>query len=458
MSLHARQTSLKRLRLYASAAALAYMLTCAAVPAVSRAETVPTAQAIADDGTFLASAPRPAQPAGLCLVDTGVNLNPDTESVVVDRTAIDGGSGSDASPTTHGTLLAMMAGAPANGWGMVGTAPQSIQIVSVRILEPGQTTFPFSYYAAGITTCLQLRQQLNIRVINLSLGNSDTPSNRDYETIANAVQSANNYGVAVVAAAGNDDGGSVEYPAGYPAVLSVAASDTAGGAFCPFSNRGEGLRLIAPGCDLDAASPSSGEADYNYWQGSSESSAIAASALDALMSYRPELSPQAAEAYMTGAQAGILDIGQTFRNAGLDQLVAEGEAAQTYARSSSDSSSSLPPQPVGPSRPMYLIAPFARPHARLRRVKGHRTLILTGRPYGAQAQVRYLGYRGHPRHLRVLRTINTAPNATSVPATGIAEVSVRYTDPYDTERVSPWVTLPVIHLASFETTKIRRAR
>ena len=161
---------------------------------------------------------------------------------------------------------------------------------------------------------------------------------------------------------------------------------------------------------------------------------------------------------MTGAHAGILDIGQTFRNAGLDQLVAEGEAAETDGKPAADSNSALPPQNVKPSRPMYLIASFARPHARLRRVKGHRTLILTGRPHGAQAQVRYLGYRGHPRHLSALRTIDAAPNATSVPATGIAEVSVRYTDPYDTERASPWVTLPVLHLASFETTKIRRAR
>lgn len=33
----------------------------------------------------------------------------------------------------HGTVLAMMAAA--NGWGMVGTAPRSIQIISVRILS-----------------------------------------------------------------------------------------------------------------------------------------------------------------------------------------------------------------------------------------------------------------------------------------------------------------------------------
>jgi hypothetical protein len=339
---------------------------------------------------------------------------------------------------------------------MVGTAPQSIQIVSVRILEPGQTTFPFSYYAAGITMCLQLRQQFNIRVINLSLGNSDAPSNRDYETIANAVQSANDYGVGVVAAAGNDDGGSVEYPAAYPAVLSVAASDTQGGAFCSFSNRGEGLRLMAPGCDLDAADPVSGEADYNYWQGSSESSDIAASALDALMSYRPDLSPLAAQEYVTGAHAGVLDIAQTFRNAGLGQLVAEGEAAEPGRQPAAGASPALPPQAVAPSGAMNLIARFARPHARLKRVRGRTVLILTERPSEAQAQVRYLGHRGRSRHLSVLRTISAVLNTTAIPATDIAEVSVRYTDPYDVERASPWVTLKVRHLASSKTARAKR--
>jgi hypothetical protein len=455
MSRQARKASLTRLRRYTSAAGLALILACAAVPAISQAETVPTAEAGADDGAFLPSAPRPTQPAGLCLVDTGVNLNPDTESVVVDRTAIDGGSGNDASPTTHGTLLAMMAGAPANGWGMVGTAPRSIQIVSVRILEPGQTTFPFGYYTDGIATCLQLEQKYNIKVIDLSLGSPVVPSNQDYQAITNALQEANNYGVAVVAAAGNDDGGQVDYPAAYPSVLSVGAADAQAGTFCSFSNRGEGLRLIAPGCDLDAADPTSGEAVYNYWQGSSESSVIGGAALDALMSYRPELSPKAAVEYVTGAHAGVLDIAQTFRNAGLGQLVAEGEAAEPGGKPSSGSSPALAPQAVAPSRPMNLIAPFARPRARLERVKGRTVLILTGRPSGAQAQVRYLGHRGRSRHLSVLRTITTALNATTVAAAGVAEVSVRYTDPYDVARASPWVNLRVVHLASFETRRVR---
>ncbi len=106
----------------------------------------------------------------------------------------------------------MMAGAPANGWGMVGTAPHAIQIVSVRILESGHTTFSYSAYASGITECLELQHKSNIRVINLSLGTSEGRSAEATELVGNAVERATNNGVAVVAAAGNDDGGPVAYP------------------------------------------------------------------------------------------------------------------------------------------------------------------------------------------------------------------------------------------------------
>lgn len=416
---------------------VAVLLTMLLLPTTARAETAITAQAKADNGAFLPYAPPPAQLAGLCLVDTGVNLNPDTEGVVVERRAIDGGSGDDVSATTHGTVLAMMAAAPANGWGMVGTAPRSIQIVSARILESGHTTFPFSSYAAGITECLQLRHKYDIRVINLSVGSSETPSAETYEAVGNAVKEATDYGVAVVAAAGNDDGGAVEYPAAYPGVLSVGATDTQGGAFCAFSNRGEALRLLAPGCDLDGAEPTSGAPNYNYWQGTSEASAITAAALDALDSYQPSLSPEAGEKDLTEADNGVLNIAQTFRNAGLGAIVSAGEAAEPGAQTSSTAGS--PPQPVAPLTTM--MRPFARPQARLRRVKHRLVLMLTGRPKEAEAQVRYLGHHGHSRRLRILRTLRGAFANLTLPTSGVAEVSVRYVDPYDVERASPWITL-----------------
>lgn len=410
-------------------------------PPTVHAETSITAQALADDGAFLPYASPPAQLGGLCLVDTGVNVNPDTESVVVDRTAIDGGSGDDVSPTAHGTVLAMMAGAPANGWGMIGTAPRSIQIVSVRILEPGQTTFPFSSYDAGITECLQLRHKYNIRVINLSLGASETPSGQGYEMVGEAVQEAGDYGVAVVVAAGNDNGGPVEYPAAYPGVLSVGASDTQSGAFCSFSNRGENLRMIAPGCDLDGANPTSGEPDYNYWQGTSDSSLIDGSALTALDSYQPMLSPQAAEEDLTSAHGGMLDIAQAFRNAGLGEIVTAGEAAEPATQPAKTSNPATPPQSMTPSSPMTLTTPFHQPRAQLKRIHRRLVLVLSGRPSEAQAQVRYLGHHGHSRHLSILRTLDGAFADLTLPTSGVIEVSVRYTDPYDIQRASPWITL-----------------
>lgn len=411
------------------------------LPSAAGAETAITTQAVADNGAFLPYAPVPAQLTGLCLVDTGVNLNPDTEGVVVERTAIDGGSGGDVSPTLHGTVMAMMAGAPANGWGMVGTAPKAIQIVSVRILEPGQTTFPYTAYASGITECLELRRKYNIRVVNLSLGSSEGRSAESTELVGNAVERAINYGVAVVAAAGNDDGGPVEYPAAYPRVLSVGASDTQGSAFCPFSNRGEGLRLLAPGCDLDGADPTTGEADYNYWQGTSEASAIAAAALDALYAYQPSLSVEAGENDLTSADNGVLDIAQTFRSAGLGAIVSAGEAAEPGAQPNPASESS--PQSVAPSTTMTLTQRFARPKARLRRLKHRLVLALTGRPQEAVVQVCYLGRRGQAHRLRVVRTFRGVFADLTLPVSGVAELSVRYIDPYDIERASPWLTLPV---------------
>jgi hypothetical protein len=291
----------------------------------AQAENPITAQATDDNGTFLLAVRKPAQRTGLCLVDTGVNLNPDTETTVVDRVAIDnGGTPNDVSPTSHGTVLAMLASAPINNWGTVGVAPDSIQIVSVRILEPGQTTFTFTAYASGITLCLQLRNQYDIKVINLSLGTSEQPSAEAYESVVNAIEYANDYGVAVVAAAGNDDGGPVGYPAASPGVLSVGAIDTQGGGFCSFSNRGAGLQMLAPGCDLDAADPLTGAPDYNYWQGTSEASDIDAAALDALEAYDSQLTPAEAENDLKNADAGTLDIAQAFRDAGLAQLVEEG--------------------------------------------------------------------------------------------------------------------------------------
>jgi Subtilase family len=415
------------------------------------AETPITAQARADYGVWLDYAPAPPARAGLCLVDTGVNVNPDTETAVVLRTAIDGGTGDDASPSLHGTTLAMLAVGPANEWGALGTAPGAAQIVSVRILEPGQATFPFSAYAAGITLCLQLRRQYDIRVINLSLGSPSTPSSQELTTIVNAVQRANDYGLAVLAAAGNDDGGTVEYPAAAPGVLAVAASDTSSGALCSFSNHGEGLQMIAPGCGLDAADPVSGASNYNYTQGTSQASLITSTALTALLAYRPDLSYRAAEEDLTNPSHGALDITAAFRAAGLTDTIAAGEASEPQP-------TQPPLQPSTPQASPNIVDPsntatqplqqtsmsprgLPRPRARLAIRSNRLVLELADRPNGTRTQIHVLGrVPGSPR-LRLLGSMTSSRATLTLSSRGVAEVKVRYTDPQHTRRSSAWVTL-----------------
>ena len=55
--------------------------------------------------------------------------------------------------------------------------------------------------------------------------------------------------------------------------------------------------------------------------------------------------------------------------------------------------------------------------------------------------MRYLGHQRRSRHLSVLRTLDGAFTDLTLPTSGVVEVSVRYTDPYDLERASPWTTL-----------------
>lgn len=433
----------------------ALLVLAGAVALASTADAAPTTQAIADNGAFLAYAPAPFRRAGLCLVDTGVNENPSTEGPVVDRVALDNGTGDDVSPAAHGTILAMLAAAPANGWGTVGTAPNSIQIVSVRILEPGETTFPFGLYYAGITRCLELRGQYNIKVINLSLGTSSTPTNQDYEAVGDAIERATDLGVAVVAAAGNDNGGPVGYPAAYPTVLSVAASNTTNGELCAFSNRGAALRMTAPGCQLQSADPTTGAPNYNTWQGTSEASAIDAAALTALYAYDPTLSPQAAENDLSTANDGVLDIAQTFIDAGLGQLVAEAQQAEplpysearaqtTPAQATPDTSpnAATPPPDLPRSTPVITTSVLSHPQAHLDHDGAVLLLALLNRPPQTRAQVRCLIRR--PAHkLRVLKTLTDTRATLPLNCRTVAEIQVRYQTKTLPRTSGPWSTLQV---------------
>ncbi len=91
-------------------------------------------------------------------------------------------------------------------------------------------------------------------VVNLSLGGY-TPEGAPPEALATAIQRMLDEGRVVVAAAGNDyedeaRHGVPFYPAALPGVISVGAYDSETGEPAVFSNRGDWVRVWAPGVNL----------------------------------------------------------------------------------------------------------------------------------------------------------------------------------------------------------------
>ncbi len=116
-----------------------------------------------------------------------------------------------------------------------GIAPE-VSLVDVRVLDAEAKGDGFTI-ARGIIAAVESGAD----IINLSLG-----SMGDDMAVSRAVQYALDSGVTVVAAAGNSGSNQTAYPARYPGVIAVAATDAAG-QHASFSNTGQEIDLSAPG-------------------------------------------------------------------------------------------------------------------------------------------------------------------------------------------------------------------
>jgi Subtilase family len=345
--------------------------TAACVPA-SAEVGVPagTVQQSAANALFLQYAPAPPTAGIVCLVDSGVDPNPDTTPVLVGSHALSPNTSTGdelaalnpplagGHPDGHGTYMAMIAAAPANGWGMVGFAPTSVRVFNLKALATGQTTFSFAEYASAIQYCQDLTAKLPVSVVNLSLGSGTQPSAEELEVLENYVRAANASGLSVVAAAGNE-GGEVQAPADVPGVLGVGAGDANPanlGVMCSFSNSGPGLALLAPGCDSQTVPGGAGNgieiafADTGepaWATGTSEASVIVSAAEASMRAYSPSLTDVQAQSCVTSTLTGgvDLDVAAAFDECGLEQIVNEGMAAY---RAASISSAAAPQPSSGP--------------------------------------------------------------------------------------------------------------
>ncbi|HVG25285.1 MAG TPA: S8 family serine peptidase, partial [Thermoanaerobaculia bacterium] len=137
----------------------------------------------------------------------------------------------------HGTRMAGAIAATDNGFGVIGVAP-GVGLYALKI-------FPRSGGAltSNIIRAIDWAIANHLDVVSCSFGGTTT-TKLEREAFDRA-RAAN---IVVVAAVGNNGPG-VIYPAAYPSVVGVGASDRKN-AVASFSNRGSEVDFVAPGVDL----------------------------------------------------------------------------------------------------------------------------------------------------------------------------------------------------------------
>ena len=189
----------------------------------------------------------------VAILDTGINdSNPDLFGKVTKRANFT--TDSDADGDGHGTHVAGIVGANTNNSMGVASLGYQTKLFSVKVLDNNGSGY-YSWIANGIIWAADN----GAKVINLSLGGTS-----DSQTLRDAVSYAWGKGVVVVAAAGNNGNSNPHYPAYYPNVIAVAATDSTDNK-ASFSTYGSWVDLAAPGVSI----LSTYENGYAYMSGTS---------------------------------------------------------------------------------------------------------------------------------------------------------------------------------------------
>jgi subtilisin family serine protease len=181
----------------------------------------------------------------------------------------------------HGTIVASVAAAPENGFGMIGVYPQAV------LQSFDASSDPRGITDSSAVSGIQAAAAHCPGVINLSFGS--VAQNRLLEY---AIITAVHNGCLVVAASGNsgESGSPATYPAAWPHVLTVAATD-ANDQVASFSTTGQDVDVAAPGVDITGAVPLSRNPSgfEGSLDGTSFSAPVVAAAAAWVWTVRPSL-------------------------------------------------------------------------------------------------------------------------------------------------------------------------
>lgn len=254
----------------------------------------------------------------VAVLDTGIasNANDGVECVIAPTDIVN----NDDLPEDgdgHGTHVSgTIAQASDNGAGVAGLA-HSACIMPVKVLDDSGSG-SFADIAEGIYYAVNN----NAHVINMSLGVNAFYQITSDPIMDAALDYAYTKNVTVVAASGNDGSRkNVSYPAIYPTVIAVGATDINDGVV-RYSNKGTGLDIVAPGGNTSVDLNGDGYVDgilqetridgnwgYYFLQGTSMASPHVAALAAMLISNQTASTPDQVKTALTETSKDLYEAG-----------------------------------------------------------------------------------------------------------------------------------------------------
>ena len=186
----------------------------------------------------LAFTTNPGSAVKVGIVDTGIDLtHPDLALNIKGGVNTINPLKSANDDNGHGSHVAGTAAALNNTIGVVGVGP-AVHLYAIKVLNKNGSGF-----LSDVIEGLQWAIANNMQVINMSLGTGS-----DIQSFRDAVVAVRNAGIVQAAAAGNS-GGAVSFPAAYPEVIAVSATDQTN-IIASFSSRGLEVDLASPGVSI----------------------------------------------------------------------------------------------------------------------------------------------------------------------------------------------------------------
>ncbi|MHB2020090.1 MAG: S8 family peptidase [Candidatus Xenobia bacterium] len=308
----------------------------------------------------------------VAVIDSGLYPHPDFKDRILGWKDMADGKPQPYDNFGHGTHVASdIAGDGKLSNGRLAGAAPDANLVGVRITKVAEAI-------AGLQWVIQNKDKYNIRVVNMSLGDTASSSYKS-DLWAQAAEKAVQAGLVVVVAAGNEgpDAGSIDTPGIDPNVITVGALDDkktldpSDDSVASFSSRGpttpDGIvkpDILAPGVSIYGALAPHSTLDvpelphignnYIAISGTSMATPLVSGVVADMLQVNPKLTPAEVKDILMKTAKHYLKDGPNAQGAGV--MDPEAAVAEARARAEGKTTLSVPTPAPAPPKPAAVTA------------------------------------------------------------------------------------------------------